>query len=122
MNVWHLKLVIERLGKDKCPRLEWCFIPLAMFLGIGSVLLTAEFRDAFGVDRVVWGAWAILVLQLTGLASVGLFLWWAVDRLLHATGLRPLKTPDEIVDEIVTRMEKEQAAFAERHGGGTRAS
>ena len=116
INRHHLLRILDARDKtgSGCPRLEWSFVPLAMFLGLLAVLLTADFRDAFGTPHEVWHAWAILVVQLTGIMSAALFIWWAFDRISHALW-RPHKTSDQIIDEIIGEMDRNDAAFEARH-------
>ncbi len=112
MNRHHLLRVLDQLERkgERCPRLEWFCIPLAMFLGVLGVLQTTDFRDAFGTSKVVWNAFWIGALVLTGAATASLFVWWCGDQVKHL--IRPLKTTDQIVEQIVAQMEKEAVEVA----------
>lgn len=110
----HLLRVLESMQREgaKCPRLEWSFIPLAMSLGVMGVLLTADFRDAFGTPKETWHALAIGTVIVTLGGTLALFAWWMGDRLSHLW--RPRKSAEEVVDQIIERMEREEAEYEAR--------
>jgi hypothetical protein len=113
MNIWHLKLVLERLARpNRCPRLEWCFIPLGIFLTIWYGFVTTDFHDTFSIPKATWQALALILLALAAFFAVTMFLWWIGDQIKHWF-FRPKRTTDELVDEIVAKMAEEKRQLEE---------
>jgi hypothetical protein len=102
---YQLLLVLERLEKQKAksPLFEHAMIPFSLLISTLVTLITADFRDSFGLNADVWQMFILTVMVLSALITAILFVLWAKNR-----GSCKLRTPDEIVKEIIEQMEHQQ--------------
>lgn len=101
INKFQLLLVLERMQRERPRKLEWCFLPAGIFVGVMLALLTADFKDSLGVDKATWHALALLTAAVTAIATVVLFCLWAYSAIVH-----PRPTANQIFEGIIREMAK----------------
>ena len=106
MNKWHVIHIIRKVRdqEDTLPKGDWIVAALALAIALALPLVTADFRDAVGIDRSTWRA-ADLILTLGFALGTGvLFVWWAFMKLTK----RP-QSEEEIVQGIIDEIGKTHA-------------
>lgn len=115
MDKYHFLWVLQRMRDDAGrfrPKGEWALIPLGIFLGMMQALLTSDFKDAFGIEKEVWKASAINIIQGSALATVVLFVWWVIDRCTRRN-----RGPEQILEEVIVEMAKDRERLSKPHEG-----
>lgn len=100
--------VLERMQTQArdAPRSDWFFAALSAAIGIGFALVTSEFRDRLWLKAADWQA-----LFLGALAVSVLTLLVQGVRLLVYRMSHKMKTAEELYDDVLAEMAKDQAAL-----------
>lgn len=98
---YHLLLVLERFEKQKprFPFFEHVMIPFSVLISTLVTLLTADFKNSLGLSADVWQMFILTIMVLSALMTAVFLGLWTKNR-----GRCKLKTPDEIVEEIIKEM------------------
>ena len=116
MSRHQLILEFDRARRRARPHGEWPLIPLAMFLGLLPCIVTkVTFNDAFGIAPAVWQAVVLILTLLTLATTVVLTIAWVVMRLA-----RPEKTSEEVIDQLLQQMDRDNERVAQRSAGSPR--
>jgi hypothetical protein len=81
-------------------------------------LLPGDFKDALGLEALVWKALIVILIILSGAATIILFVWWAIWCIKY-----PAKTTEQIYEDIVRDLAEERERLAEieaQHNIGSR--
>ncbi len=109
VNKYHLELRLTNMRTPKRVSFSWWLTPAGIALAILLAMLTADFKDALGIPKTTWQAFALIVLLTASVASVGLFVLW-IAGLADRVFLHPDPTPQQLVEQIM----KELAADREK--------
>jgi hypothetical protein len=112
INRYHLLLVLERFEKQKArfPLFEHVMIPFSVLIPTLVTLLTADFKNSLGLSANVWQMFILTVMVLSSLITAVFLGLWARNR-----GRCKLKTPDEIIEEIIKEMENQKRLLTNAH-------
>jgi hypothetical protein len=111
VNKYHLELRLTNMRRVRKVGFSWWLTPAGIGLAILLAMLTADFKDALGIPKSTWQAFAIGVLIVAIAASaVLLVLWFAgwLDRMFWHPDPTPRQLVEDIMKELATDRDRAQ--------------
>jgi hypothetical protein len=105
MNKWHVIHIIRKVRDEQTilPKGDWVVAAFALAVALALPLISADFKDALGVEKAVWKAVDLMLILLSTAATLGLLIWWVISKLVN----RP-RSEETIVQGIIDEMERER--------------